>query len=233
MRVEPPATTTTKTTHVPVHLRSFKLPIPKAAIAPKVIQALSEVGITHSRLVMPTRENCAKFEAILESTTALLETKKMVDKVDQDIRVLRIRLGLRESEGVEGGTEELTLMDVDEPKEDGGASREGEVDGRAQSVVSTKSGRGRKQVSVSTSPSIWLSGLTSLSHVARCRYLPLTHPHRLGLVPKDKREARFLICIYTHCHILLRYTASKDSNMFVMTSMVCVSIGRTTSFKPG
>lgn len=151
LRVEPPATITTKTTHVPVHLRSFKLPIPKAAIAPKVIQALSEVGITHSRLVMPTRENCAKFEAILESTTTLLETKKMVDKVDQDIRVLRARLGLRESEGVEGGTEESTLMDVDESKEDRGASGEGEVDGRAQSVVSTKSGRGRKQVSVSTS----------------------------------------------------------------------------------
>ncbi|KAL4076153.1 hypothetical protein V8B97DRAFT_2029510 [Scleroderma yunnanense] len=145
LRVDPPATATTKTTHVPVHLRSFKLPIPKAAIAPKVTQALAEIGVTHSRLVMPTRENCTKLESLLELTTALIETKKFVDKVDQDIRVFRARLGLRESEGAEGGVEESTSMDIDESKEGGDANREGEVDGRAQSVVSTKSVRGRKQ----------------------------------------------------------------------------------------
>lgn len=145
MRVEPPATATTKTTHVPVHLRSFKLPIPKATIAPKVTQALAEIGVTHSRLVMPTRENCAKLESLLETTTALIDTKKIVDKVEQDIRVLRARPGLRESEGANGDTQEsMQMMDVDESK-DGSVNKEGEIDGRSQSVVSTKSGRGRKQ----------------------------------------------------------------------------------------
>ena len=196
LRVDPPATTTTKTTHVPVHLRSFKLPIPKAAIAPKVIQILSEVGISPSRLVMPTRDNCAKSEAVLESTTTLLEVKKVVDKVDQDIRVLRARLGLRESEGVEGDVEESTSIDVDESKDDGGASREGEVDGRAQSVVS---GRGRKQVSVSISS--MANWVTRISHVDRCRYLQSTHPRPLELGRRDRKEGK-LFEIYLHTSYL-------------------------------
>ncbi|KIJ70140.1 hypothetical protein HYDPIDRAFT_104810 [Hydnomerulius pinastri MD-312] len=153
VRVEPPATTTntTKVTHVPVHLRSFKLPIPKAAIAPKVTQALTELGISHSRLVMPTRENCGQLESLLEATSTLVETKKVVDRVEQDIRVLKARLGMKVSEGGDGDGKEGTPMDVDDSKDDGGV--DGEVDGRAQSVVSTRSGRGRKQVRRSVSVS--------------------------------------------------------------------------------
>ncbi|KAI6003685.1 hypothetical protein EDD15DRAFT_2156068 [Pisolithus albus] len=149
MRVEPPASATTKTTHVPVHLRSLKLPNLKGTIAPKVTEALAEVGVRYPpRLVMPTRENCAKTESLLDATTALIDTKKIVDRVDQDIRVLRARLGLRESAGTDGDVRESMQMDVDESK-DGGTNKEGEVDGRAQSVVSTRSGRGRKQVRAS------------------------------------------------------------------------------------
>lgn len=89
---------------------------------------------------MPTRENCAQLESLLEATTALIETKKLVDKVDYDIQVLKTRLGNRESEGVEGmGHGES--MEVEEVGE-----AEGE-DGRAQSVVSTRSTRSRKHVS--------------------------------------------------------------------------------------
>ncbi|KAF9226646.1 hypothetical protein BS17DRAFT_775926 [Gyrodon lividus] len=144
VRVEPPptSTNTTKVTHVPVHLRSFKLPIPKAAIAPKVTQALNELGITHARLVMPTRENCAQLESLLEATSALLETKKVVDRVEQDIRVLKARLGMRDSESANGDGKESTPMDLDEPRD---GDKDGEVDGRSQSVVSARSGRGRKQ----------------------------------------------------------------------------------------
>ncbi|KAH7887581.1 hypothetical protein F5I97DRAFT_2010006 [Phlebopus sp. FC_14] len=145
VRIEPPtSSSTTKVTHVPVHLRSFKLPIPKAAIAPKVTQALTELGIIHSRLVMPTRENCALLESLLDATSALVETKKVVDRVEQDIRVMRARLGLRDSGTSDGEGKESTPMDVDS-KDEGLVKREGEADGRAQSVVSTQSGRGRKQ----------------------------------------------------------------------------------------
>lgn len=141
LRVEQPATSSTKITHVPVHLRSFKLPAPKAAVAPKVTQALAEIGVTYSRLVMPTRDNCNKLDSLLEATTSLIEIKKIVDKVDQDIRMLRARLGLRESEGADGRMKEFSPMHGDEVKD----GTEGEVDGRAQSVASTKSARGRKQ----------------------------------------------------------------------------------------
>ncbi|OAX44491.1 hypothetical protein K503DRAFT_764907 [Rhizopogon vinicolor AM-OR11-026] len=143
IRVEPPPSAITKVTHVPVHLRSFKLPAPKAAILPKVTQALTELGINHTRMVMPTRENCARLESLIEASTALIDTKKIVDRVEQDIRVLRVRLG-RQSEGPGEDTKEGTPMEVE-----GGADGEGElkpeVDGRAQSIVSTRSGRGRKQ----------------------------------------------------------------------------------------
>ncbi|KAI6034427.1 hypothetical protein BKA83DRAFT_4189789 [Pisolithus microcarpus] len=135
MRVEPPASATTKTTHVPVHLRSLKLPNLKGTIAPKVTEALAEVGVRYPpRLVMPTRENCAKTESLLDATTALIDIKKIVDRVDQDIRVLRARLGLREKS---------MQMDIDE-------SKDGSYEQRRLSVVSTRSGRGRKQVCTTT-----------------------------------------------------------------------------------
>lgn len=118
-------------------LRSFKLPAPKAAVAAKVAQLLTEQGINHQRLVMPTRDNCAQLEVLIEAASALLETKKVVDRVEQDIRVLKARL-LKEAEG--GG--DVDNMDVDE----GTPGDEG-LEGRSQSVVSTRSGRGRKNVS--------------------------------------------------------------------------------------
>jgi DNA methyltransferase 1-associated protein 1 len=89
---------------------------------------------------MPTRENCAQLESLLDATTALIETKKVVDRVDQDIRVLKARLGIRESQSADRDPKESTPMDVDESKD----VRDGE--GRAQSIVSARSGRSRKQV---------------------------------------------------------------------------------------
>lgn len=112
--------------------------MPKAAIAPKVTQALAELGISLSRLVMPTRDNVAQLESLLEATMALIEMKRVVDKVDYDIEVLRTQLGLIESENLR-----TERMDIDENIVD-----ETGNDGRAQSISSARSGRGsRKQVS--------------------------------------------------------------------------------------
>lgn len=123
-------------------MRSFKLPVPKAAIAPKVTQALAELGISLTRLVMPTRDNVAQLESLLEATMALIEMKRVVDKVDYDIEVLRAQLGLKEGQENENSMTEG--MDVDEKIVDSEAGK----DGRAQSIVSVRSGRGsRKQVS--------------------------------------------------------------------------------------
>jgi len=156
----PPATTATKAAHQPVYLRSFKLPVPKAAISQKISQALSELGVTHARLVMPTRENCTLLESLLDATGALVETKKAVDRVEQEIRVLKTRLGRRASEGASASADVDAEADVDA---DGDADADGETNtgtgtptpmnvdetegdtGRANSVVSTRSGRSRKQ----------------------------------------------------------------------------------------
>jgi DNA methyltransferase 1-associated protein 1 len=133
-----PAGTTTKATHQAAYLRSFRVAYPKAAVAAKVSQIATELSITLSRLVMPTRDTLAHHEALLDAITSLVEMKKVADRVDQDIRTAKIRLGMRESEApVEAP------MDVDED----GQVPETPVEGRAPSVVSTRSGRSRKQAS--------------------------------------------------------------------------------------
>jgi DNA methyltransferase 1-associated protein 1 len=129
--------TTTKATHQAVFLRSFRLSYPKAAVQAKVSQIAAELGISLSRLVMPTRDTLAQHEELLEAITALVDMKKAADRMDQEIRTAKIRLGMRGSEAPGE-----TPMDVDE----GGQAPATPVEGRAQSVVSTRSGRSRRQV---------------------------------------------------------------------------------------
>jgi len=156
VRTDVPTTTTaTKAAHQPAYLRSFKLPTPKAAIAPKVTLALSELGISHSRLVMPTRENVAQFESLLDTATALIETKRLIDKSDYDIKVLRNRLGLREKSQSVGDArtkiENDDTMDIDYTQVDGDGDIDKGYDRRSQSVVSTKSRKhARRSLSVSS-----------------------------------------------------------------------------------
>ncbi|KAJ7575004.1 hypothetical protein C8J56DRAFT_976821, partial [Mycena floridula] len=70
--IDPPATApATKAAHQLVYLRTFKLPVPKAAIAPKVTR----------------HDNTMLLESLLDATVALIGTKKAVNK----------RLGLRNS----------------------------------------------------------------------------------------------------------------------------------------
>jgi len=146
----PTSATATKAAHQPAYLRSFKLPTPKAAIAPKVTLALSELGISHSRLVMPTRENIAQFESLLDATTALIEIKRLIDKADYDIKVSRNRLGLREKSQVGDGEPKIEnddAMDIDYTQ--GDDIEEG--DGRGESVVSGRSRKhSRRSLSVSS-----------------------------------------------------------------------------------
>ncbi|KAI0751099.1 hypothetical protein C8Q80DRAFT_1217958 [Daedaleopsis nitida] len=135
----------TKAAHVPAHFRGLKIAQPKGAVAPRVHQLLGELGISHNRLVMPTRDNLAKFSSLIDAAQQLVEIKKAVDKYDQDIEMIKARLaGLRgESAEDEDGDAAETPMDVDDA--------EGEADGRAQSVMSTRSRRqSRRSMSVSS-----------------------------------------------------------------------------------
>lgn len=169
----------TKTAHQPVYLRSYKLPLPKSALAPKIAQALVELGVpvvgpgfppppsgpgvsgdkgalagvagvfqlapagnvVAPRLVMPTRANCARLERLMDAVGALVETKRACDRVDQDARVAKSRMGMKEEDGEDGAQGSAE-----------GRSPEGEEEstsGRGMSVVSSVSaqgeGRGRRQ----------------------------------------------------------------------------------------
>lgn len=122
----PPNTAATKAAHQPVYLRSHKIAYPKPQIQPHVTEIMTEVGVNINRLVMPTADNVAKMDALILAATNLYDLKRANDKLDQDLRVAKERLGLRNSGDA---------MDVDD-----------HVDGRAQSVISTKSGRARNRL---------------------------------------------------------------------------------------
>jgi hypothetical protein len=182
-RTELPNTTSaTKAAHQPAYLRSFKLPVPKAAIAPKVTQALAELGVSHTRLVMPTRDTVAQLDSLLEATMALIEMKRIVDKVDYDIQVLKSQLGMKEEQ--EGDDAQGDTMDTD------GGMAEGEAgeDSRSQSVASARSGRGsRRQVGqllLFLLPR-WLTSFPS--PVGPCPYPPSIHQDR---IQSGKNEVR-------------------------------------------
>ena len=62
---------------------------------------------------MPTRENLLHLESLIDATTLLLETKKSVDRVEQDIRVMKAKI-LRRDVQLGGGEGGETPMDVDQ-----------------------------------------------------------------------------------------------------------------------
>ena len=61
---------------------------------------------------MPTRENLLHLESLIEATTLLLETRKNVDRVENEIRVMKGQM-LRD-EQLGGGDGGEVPMDVDQ-----------------------------------------------------------------------------------------------------------------------
>ena len=147
----------TKAAHQPVFLRSFKIAAPKAGVAPKVHQALAELGINHTRLVMPTRENLQIHESLIEAASSLVETKKVVDKIEMELLVLQEQLKDRQASA--SPDKKSDNMDEDDVGKIEDADAEGDdADGdadedkgeRAASVAtSVRSIGGRKRVSES------------------------------------------------------------------------------------
>ena len=89
VRFEPPPTSMSSKSSTPVHLRSTRIPLPKTHLAPKITSILAELGVSNSRLVMPTRANIERLENLQTAAASLLEMKKNVDRVEQEIRVLQ------------------------------------------------------------------------------------------------------------------------------------------------
>ncbi len=95
-RVPPPPVTTNTShlaakhpLHVPVYLRSTKLPVPKPNAAIRITELLTELGINTQKLVMPTRTNLEIFERVLVAAGGLVDMKRQVDRVEQEMRTLR------------------------------------------------------------------------------------------------------------------------------------------------
>ena len=163
----------------------------KTAVQQKVQEAVAELGLSSSRLVIPTRENVAQLDAMLEAMLALLETKRLVEKAEYDIQVLKKRLGLREQsiaggKGTISGTESVH---VDYAPRGGDVA--GETPGeneRSQSVLSVRSARSRKHVSSNVSINSLVPDHVLRSHDARCRF-PRWTLSRQELARNDRNVA--------------------------------------------
>lgn len=96
---------------------------------------------------MPTRENCLQLEALLDAAAALVETKKVVDKVEQEIRVLQARKAQKERGDDEDKKDGMDIDDDgDDADPDADADADGETDRAASAAPSARS-FSRKRVS--------------------------------------------------------------------------------------
>lgn len=64
------------------------MPVIRASSATRVVELLHESGIATQRAVMPTRDNLDMYEKLLHAATNLVDMKRQVDRVDQEIRTL-------------------------------------------------------------------------------------------------------------------------------------------------
>lgn len=89
-----PLTTSSLTTktHKPVHFRSSLIPQPKSSLKQKVNAVIQEMGAHPERLVMPTAANLEKLEGLQAAAGGLLDMKKALDRVEQEIRINKARL---------------------------------------------------------------------------------------------------------------------------------------------
>ena len=144
---------------------------------------------------MPTRENLLHLESLIDATTLLLETKKNVDRVENDIRIMMGKI--KRGEQLGGGEGGETPMDVDQ---------ETVADDDDAGI---HPGRGARKKSVGlpawmdcevwtqTDPAVHRRG-------GPCRYPPLIlQPNRVGPI-KGRNRAEPLS--YFHFNSYIRYS---------------------------
>jgi DNA methyltransferase 1-associated protein 1 len=153
----------TKAAHTPVFLRSYKLPTVRAAVQPRVTQVLTELGLRTDRLVMPTQENVQQLELLLNAASALVETRKVVERVEQEIRVVKERLALKE--GTAGGDEEGDGDGGDEEKNEGEGDAEGSEDDDAEGEDADADADGETDRAASLAPSARSAGRKRVSQL--------------------------------------------------------------------
>ncbi|KAG8846154.1 swr complex subunit [Tulasnella sp. 330] len=99
-----PQLSATKAAHRAVHLRSSLIPVPKAAALARINGIISETGLHPGKLVMPTAANIERMEALQAAAGGLADMKRLVDKVEQEVKILKARLrGASEAEETDMG----------------------------------------------------------------------------------------------------------------------------------
>jgi DNA methyltransferase 1-associated protein 1 len=74
---------------VPAYPRSTRLPLPKPTAAIRITEILGELGVSTARLVMATRHNMELYAGVLTAANGLVDMKRQVDRVEQELRTLR------------------------------------------------------------------------------------------------------------------------------------------------
>ena len=69
------------------------MPQPKPSAAIRITELLTELGISTHKLVMPTRDNFDVYEGVLLAAGALIDMKRQVDRVKQELRTLEAQRG--------------------------------------------------------------------------------------------------------------------------------------------
>jgi len=101
-RYDPPSILSSSKPSSPVHLRSSRMPAPKSSHHARVTSILAELGISTSRLVMPTAPNITRLETLQSAAVTVMDIKKNLDRVEQELRILEAQLSTRASEAPAG-----------------------------------------------------------------------------------------------------------------------------------
>jgi DNA methyltransferase 1-associated protein 1 len=88
-RIDPP-TNPTKSGHVAAHARSSR--IPTVRVSSGIHSIIAELGLSHDRLVMPTRANIEKLEGLQSAAMGMVEVKRSLDRTKHELAVLKARL---------------------------------------------------------------------------------------------------------------------------------------------
>ena len=83
-----------------VYLRSLKVSFVKANVAPKHTATLQELGFPLGKPKMPTLKTVSKFDELRINIVNLLELKRLVDRVDMELKVLLARQSVGEDERI-------------------------------------------------------------------------------------------------------------------------------------
>ena len=62
--------------------------MPKPSSAIRTAELLHELGISSTKLVMPTHNNLEMYEQLVNTASMLVEMKRQADRADQEVRSL-------------------------------------------------------------------------------------------------------------------------------------------------